>query len=175
MLGLNSADKSERFLGVVTLAVLGTALLVVIALPSAGLAVGEDIRGNLAYALMIASVLVDVSVVLTYASTAAIQRVACVAWSVLALGILALALYIISLNDPEAFKAADTVLIVTMSILTFPASLLSYGVAFIYSVLLTGNRETSAVDLLAYWALFAVAGYMQWFWLIPRVLRKKPA
>jgi hypothetical protein len=172
MLGLNSADKSERFLGRLALAAIVLAAGVVIALPCAGLVVGEEIRGNLAYSLMIASVLVNGGLAIGYGSTIAVQRVTRGTWLFVAAVCLILALYIDGLVEPEASKAADTVLITTMSILGFPASLVSLCFVFVYSTLFMAHRGSGIVDLLVFWSMFSIAGYLQWFWLIPSFLPK---
>lgn len=172
MLGLIFASKSERLFGKLALVIVGLAVVALIALPCAGLAVGEEVRGNLAYALFIASVLVDVGVALGYRSTIAIQKVTRAAWLLVAAVCLTLTLYIAGSIDPEASKAADTVLIASMSILAFPASLLSLCLVFVYSALLMAHRGSGIVDLLIFWSVFSSAGYLQWFVLIPHFLRK---
>jgi hypothetical protein len=172
MLVLNSAGRLERVLGRLALAAAIVAASVLIVIPCAGLAVGEEIRGNLAYSLMIASVFIDIAVILGYGSTIAVQRFTRGAWLCVAAACLILALYIDSLVDPEASKAADTVLITTMSIVGFPASLVSICFVFVYSALFMAHRGSSVVDLLTFWSVFSIAGYLQWFWLIPYFLRK---
>ena len=172
MQGTISADKSERFLGRLALAAVFLAAGVVIVLPCAGLLVGEEIRGNLAYSLIIASVLGDVGVALSYGSTIAVQRATRGAWLSVAAASLMLALYIDSLNDPEASKAADTILIATMSILGFPSSIVGLCFVFVYSALFLAHRGTGIVDLLIFCSMFSLVGYLQWFVLVPFIFRK---
>jgi hypothetical protein len=172
MLGLSAANRTERFLGRLALAIEIVALGVVVTFLLAGLAAGEEIRGNLAYSLMFAAGLVDVGVAIGYGSTIAVQRVTWGAWILVTVATLLLVLYIGSLVDPEASKSADAVLFSTMPILGFPASLASLCFAFVYSALFLTSHGSRAFDLLFFWSLFSIAGYLQWFVLIPFLFRR---
>jgi hypothetical protein len=172
MLDLSTADPSERVFGIVALSALGVAVLVIVGWPLAGRLVGEDARGNFAYGLTIGAILVDAALLSCLGSIAAVQRAARVFWIVLTVVALALSIYLANINDPDAYKAADTVLLAVMGILAFPLSVVGFVLVYLYSSLFLVSRPTTAVDLVAFWGILAAAGYMQWFLIIPMLLRR---
>lgn len=172
MLDFSTADRSERVFGKVALSALGLAALVIVGWPLAGLLVGEDARGNLAYGLTIGAILVDAALLSCLGSIATVQRAVRAFWIVLIVVALALSIYLTNINDPDAYKAADTVLLTVMGILAFPLSVVGFVLVYLYSSLFLATRPTTAVDLVAFWGILAAAGYMQWFLLIPMLLRK---
>lgn len=168
---LRSATPSERLFGWLTLVALFAALSAIVGLPSVGLAMRESIRGNLAFALMVAAVLVDCAVLFSFGSTRLIRYFAKWVWIGLGFIALGLSLHIVNLNDPEAFKAADTVLLVVMAILAFPASAAGGLLIYFYGNFAGADHPTSAVDLLVYWVVLKTLGYAQWFMVIPALMR----
>lgn len=57
-----------------------------------------------------------------------------------------------------------------MSLLAFPGSLL-FGFAACQSLLVCGGRYDLA-HAFGYWLIITLAGYAQWFWLVPRLFNK---
>jgi hypothetical protein len=66
---------------------------------------------------------------------------------------------------------AGYVLVVAMFTLSFPASFLAgallVGSAVIYEKLFHVSLATSRAEMLYTWCLFVVAGYLQWFYVVP--------
>lgn len=172
MLIFTSTNKLRLFLNVISITTLCSAFISIIFFSAAGLIVGEDVRGNLAFGLIVASTLSIISIVFAYGTTLIIQNLVRMGWALISLISLVLALYIITLNDPEAYKAADAVLVITMYILSFPISMAITFIIYIYSMLFMVNRETGITDLIFFWIIFFVSGYLQWFKLIPFLVKK---
>jgi hypothetical protein len=72
-----------------------------------------------------------------------------------------------NLDEPDAFKAADTLLILAMSALTFPSGFAAIGFTILYSSQLLSDRPTNSWDLIIIWIVFVTVGYIQWFKLLP--------
>lgn len=62
----------------------------------------------------------------------------------------------------------------TMFILSFPSSLFGLPLMFIANVIL-GNEPNSIQGMYVNLLLLFVLGLVQWFWIVPRVLRSEPA
>jgi hypothetical protein len=172
MLNLSTTDRSERLLGNLALLAFALTALAIVGWPVAGLLIGEDVRGNLAYGLTVGAIFADVALLLSLGAVSDIQKSVRVGWIVLTFIALGLCIYIVNLNDPEAYKAADTVLLSVLGILAFPASLAGMAIIFFYSSLFLVDRPTSAMDLVAFWVILTAAGYVQWFVLIPMLARR---
>jgi hypothetical protein len=76
-----------------------------------------------------------------------------------------------SLDEPDAFKAADTVLFLAMFVLTFPSGFAAVGFTIIYSQIMS-ERPTNSMDLIIIWIVFVAVGYIQWFKLLPWIASK---
>ena len=173
MLDLSTADQSERLLGRLALLALGFGAFAIVGWPIVGSLIGEDVRDNFAYGLTIGAILTDVSLLLCLGSVPGIQKAMRAGWIALAVISLVFCIYLVNISDPEAYKTADTVLLAVMGILAFPLSLVGFVFVFLYSSLVLPDRPTSAMDLVAFWGIFTVAGYVQWFMLIPMLLRRR--
>lgn len=80
--------------------------------------------------------------------------------------------YVLNLDYPDAHKAAETVMLVAMLALTFPTGCVAIGLSFLYSYLVLPDRGANPVDLLILWSAFFVAGYVQWFKLLPWIIKQ---
>lgn len=172
MFDISGADPSQRLFGKLSLAAIFLATVAVIGWPLGGHLAGETARGNLAYGLIVGSVLMDAAQLLGIGATSAIQRMLKVWWIAYAVFVCGFSIYLINLNDPEAFKAADTVLLIVMGILSFPMGIVAFAFVFFYSSVFLAATQTSAMDLIAFWTMLFVAGYAQWFLLMPALLRR---
>jgi bacteriorhodopsin len=99
-------------------------------------------------------------------------------WLVVAVAVLGIALYGF---DGSPTSDIEEVLLWAMLALSFPASLavalLGAGLIEIASAMGWGPVGTSYPTLLGLWAVFAAAGYLQWFvflpWLVARVRSRR--
>ena len=103
-------------------------------------------------------------------------KVARAVWLTVAIVCLVYSEYVMGSNDPNAYKAADTLLLVVMFCLSFPAGFIGVAFTFLYSVVFLQSRPTNSGDLLIVWAAFAAIGYWQWFklppWLFEKLFRR---
>lgn len=162
----------SRLFGVLSLFALGAAVAVAVGFSIASALTVETWRANFAFALLVMSVLTAFAVVLSYGASIKIIRVARAAWFVVALVCLAFVQYVLSLSYADTHKAADTVLLLTMFILAFPAGTIAIGFAFVYSSLVLPDRGMRPMDVMVIWAVFLAAGYIQWFKLLPYLIEK---
>lgn len=162
-----------RIARALSLLALGAALIVSTALPVAAPLMGETPRANFAFALIVSSVLVAVAVSSSYGASLRIQQIARIAWVSVAVACLVFAQYLLSFGYPDAHKAADTVLLIAMFILSFPAGgIVAIGFTFVYSSLLLSDRGVGSLDLAIFWSTFFAFGYLQWFKLVPWLIEK---
>jgi small-conductance mechanosensitive channel len=175
MFDLSNADQSQRLFGKLSLAAICAACIAVTGWPVVGLLLGEDARGNIAYGLIVGSILIDAALLLGLGTTITTQRALKACWIIFAALACGFSIYLASLSDPEAYKAADTVLLVAMGILAFPMSIGAFVLIYFYSSLFLATSQTSATDIVVFWLLLFVAGYAQWFQAIPLLLRRLEA
>lgn len=170
----NVVTKSAwpRISRALSLLALGMAVVVGIGFPVAGALTGGTLRANFAFALIVISVLVTLAVLSSYGASLRIQKIARIAWLTVAVACLVFVQYILSLDYPDAHKAADTVLLITMFILSFPTGGIAIGFTFVYSSLLLSDRGVNPLDLAIFWSVFFAAGYLQWFKLVPYLIGK---
>ena len=131
---------------------------------------GSSVAANLAPALLICAVLIDIALAISIVLGEKSRRPSYALWLLFTLFTLAFSVWLFQANNSEAQRAADTVLVLTMLVLTFPTGwvailILGYVVPFV-------TIETSYGYLLFSWMLFLVCGYVQWFTLLP-LLRSK--
>lgn len=93
------------------------------------------------------------------------------AWLVVAFLCLAYVQYILRSPASDAQTAAGSVLVLIMLILTFPAGYIAIGFIMLYSFVMPG-RAMGPLDVVVFWSVFAVAGYLQWFKLLPYLIKK---
>lgn len=161
-----------RVFNALTLLALGAAVMVGVGFPVVGALTGGALRANLAFALIVISALVALAVLSSYGGSLRIQHVARAAWLTVAVVCLVFAQYVLSLDYPDAHKSADTVMLIAMFVLTFPAGCIAIGLTFVYSSLLLPDRGMNALDLVILWYAFFMIGYLQWFKLTPYFIAK---
>jgi drug/metabolite transporter (DMT)-like permease len=137
----------------------------------------EEGLGNAAFGLLVIAVLVNASVITSYFLDAKYQTASQVVWLLAAVGCLALVLVVSAKDHPDALKDADTVLLYVMFALSFPLGLVA---AVLTPALYTlADVWHGLIYLVLLWVALVVAGYLQWFKLMPyligklRALRKK--
>lgn len=165
----------SRILRMLSLIALGAAVAVGIGFPVAGVLSGGTLRANVAFALVVISVLIALATLLSYGASTQVQRILRAAWLTVAVACLAFTQYVLNLHDPEAHKAADAVLLTVMLGLSFPMGLIALGFAFVYSSLILTDRGVNSLDLLILWSAFSGAGYVQWFKFFPWIIEKRRA
>lgn len=93
-----------------------------------------------------------------------------VIWTLLAISMM---FYILAHGQE---KDVDIVFIIGMTVLTFPVgifvALLITGVLAIALTLFGVQFENSIPFYFVVWAIYAFAGYAQWFYILPRVSRR---
>jgi hypothetical protein len=124
--------------------------------------IGGDMRGQVAFGLLAACTVVSISVVISLRTPKPVFRVARAAWLSIALLVFAIALML-------GGEAGDTVLTYAMVVLGFPSSLLA--APLVGSIL--GGATKQATGLTALWFALSAVGYIQWFVLLARPLRRQ--
>ncbi len=161
----------SRLFGIGSLFSLGATIVVAVGFSIAGELSGEPWRANFAFALLIMSPLTALAVVMSYGASPKVMQVARAAWFVVAVVGLVFAQYILSLAASDAQTAAGSVLVLIMLILTFPAGYIAIGFIMLYSFVMPG-RAMGQLDVVIFWSVFAVVGYLQWFKLLPYLIKK---
>lgn len=92
-------------------------------------------------------------------------------WLVVAFLCLAYVQYILRSPASDAQTAAGSILVLIMLILTFPAGYIAIGFIMLYSFVMPG-RAMGQMDVVVFWSIFAVVGYLQWFKLLPHLVKK---
>ena len=151
---------------------LGAALAVGLGFPVAGALTGGTLRANFAFALVVMAILLDLAVVSSYGASLRMQQIVRAAWLAIAMICLAFTEYVLSLSYTDAGKAADTLLIIVMFLLTFPAGCIGIALTVLYSSQLLAHRAVNPLDLVLLWSFFFVTGYLQWFKLMPYLVTK---
>lgn len=168
-----SAQGRPKSRGEKLLAYLWLSIPVVLLVTSAyGWHIG-DLPGGLLLSFLPASLLVVIAVVVTTivdSPESGYSR-----WIWVAIGVAALLASIIFANQPitDAPKGADTILAYVMLILSFPVALLVPFVLMVITPL--WNSSGTVIRLSGMWITFFVAGYLQWFVLLPWLCRKRKA
>lgn len=126
----------------------------------AGLLYG-DLRGYLAFGVLVASVAMAASTALSLRASEPVYRFARVAWVTASVSVLVIAFLL-------GMKGGDTVLIYAMVALAFPLSLIAAPVVGA----LLGDATGQVFGLVLFWLLLFASGYVQWFLVLARVLRK---
>lgn len=151
---------------------LGASVVVGIGSPFAGVFTGGMLRADFAVALIVISVTIDAAVLFSYAASLRIQHIVHAAWLTVALVTLAFSQYVLRLDYSDSPRAADSVLGVVMYILSFPAGNIGAGLLIILDRLIQPDASSEWWDLVIYWMVFFVPGYLQWFKLLPWLIEK---
>jgi len=162
------SGKTRRVFSLLSLLMLGSILITALAVIVLG---QEDMRGNAAFALIVVSVLATAAILFGYAANQRIQKVSQLSWISVALVCLAFSFHVAALDVPGAHKAADTVLLTAMFVLTFPTGTIAIVAVMAYSSQFLATRGAGAFELFTFWLLFFALGYVQWFKLVPWLSR----
>lgn len=162
----------RRVCSALSLVALGAALAVGLCFPVLGVMTGGTVRANVALALIVIAVLLDLAVLSSYGTSPRIQHVVHVAWLTVAAACLVFSEYIFSLDYPDSPKAADRVLGIVMYLLAFPAGNIGVGFLIVFDLLFPSHTSSEWWDLVIYWMVFLTTGYLQWFKLLPWLIEK---
>lgn len=169
---MNALILSERRLAVCSwLAILILGVMVIVG-AAAILSGHEEFRGNFAFAIIVIAALANIATLLSYGAHLQIQKVSQMGWVATGCICLGFSVYLVTLDHPDAHKAADTVLLVAMFVLAFPSGILALGLAMIYSSQFLASHGAGTLDLFIFWLPFFGLGYFQWFKLIPFLIGK---
>lgn len=149
---------------------LSVALSVFAWLPSVILGTKQELLGNIAFAFLISAAFADAAVIASYWLGDRRFAMSRVVWLLIATVSLAFTLVIASQEVQSAPKDASTVLTFIVLVLSFPAGLLA---ALIVSAMPAWLGQANMVSLVFIWLLFVLLGYLQWFRLIPALLRNR--
>ncbi len=95
-------------------------------------------------------------------------------WLLISAVALTLPVFLPSLSNPQHFFQDIIGTVTTMMyILSFPAGLLALPAMFLAELFLGVNPDTIGGMYINVF-LLCVLGYVQWFWIVPRVLRNEP-
>lgn len=162
-----ASARLPRCLRRIVLALLSMAGLMLIALPTIGMATSGTIRASLALALMPASALVSLALLLAQWGERSTLLVAQRAWHSAAIFAFGFSLYIALRPEADAQKAADTILVLSMLLLSAPTGLIALVFVYLYSMVFLSERPAAPAEFALFWIAFYATGYVQWFKLIP--------
>ena len=91
-----------------------------------------------------------------------------VAWTVAALMILFVGASVCTAND-SACEAAGNAMALFMVLLTFPTGIIFLPIALAFDDSFRGHFPS---DFIVQWSVLAIGGFVQWFYLMPRLLEK---
>lgn len=143
---------------------------VVVGISIYGWSIG-DISGGILLSFLPVSLLTVIAVVLSLIIEKPISKFSRWVWLAVSLAALFAAILFANRSIPDAIKGADTILVYIMLILSFPSALLVPLVLMAIAPLLWGSGS-GLVGLSGMWFLFVIAGYLQWFVLLPWLWRK---
>lgn len=130
----------------------------------------EDVWGGLLMSFLPAALFASVAALVATMVDTPMARFSKHVWVAVAVMSLIAAIMFASGPDPDAIKGADTVLAYVLLLLAFPVALL---VPFILTGIASFWPEGEGVlRLVCMWVAFFVAGYLQWFVLLPWLCRK---
>jgi hypothetical protein len=163
----NRTHLIQRILAVLTW---GAWVIAIVTVLFAVFSNGEEVRGNLAFAFLVASVLVALTMIPALMIGVRARNASRICWIALSVAIVLFTGYIASLDHPDARQDAGTVFVIAMTVLTFPLGLVVLALSATVSRLLP--ESSLQLQLLLAWALFLGAGYLQWWRIVPALLRK---
>lgn len=166
---VTTSDRRQRIFSWLSLVTLGSALIIAFAVVGLG---QQELRGNVAFGLIVIAILIDAANLFSYGANSRVQRLSRMSWILVAVICLLFSLHIAALQDPEARKAADSVLLTAMVVLAFPSGIVAMLAIMAYSVQFLATRGASASELLIFWFVFFASGYVQWFMLMPKVVAR---
>lgn len=130
-----------------------------------------DAPGGILLGFLPVSFLTVVSVIVALVVKSSMSRFSRPVWLVVSLAALFAAMIFASRPDPDAIKGADTILAYVMLILSFPFALIVPFILMVIAPFLSGGGG-NLIGLCGMWVFFVIAGYLQWFVLLPWLLSK---
>lgn len=132
-----------------------------------GAFVGE-FYGYLMYGLLLSSCVVNLAVVLSCFLEKVKIRMARIIWCCLNASVLLIAFSIVNPEHRDALRDAGSIIGYPMLVSTFPAGMaLSVSMSYLIDLRPQSFYLGNAYD----WAVFFVPGYIQWFILLPMLVR----
>ena len=130
-----------------------------------------DLQGGLLMSFLPVSLLTVIATLIALIAESAVSKFSRWVWVAVSVAVLLAAMIFANRPMPDAIKGADTILAYVMLILSFPVALL---VPLILTAIAPLWEEGTGglVGLSGMWFAFFVAGYLQWFVLLPWLSRK---
>ena len=165
----STADKALLFLWL-------SCFLVLVCLPLLGL-FRDEFLGNLSFSLLICSILLNLSMIVSYRTTIQNKKLARILWMGFGMALLGFILVLDGIYGKNSNKDLGIFLFYTMFICSFPtsiiASLIIGGIVHIVDKFYpTINQASDYLAILCIWGVLFASGYFQWFNLIPYLRRK---
>ena len=148
-------------------------LIILIGIPLASLSEGEVV-GSIAFGILPAAILLNISIVVAYLIEKG-QEVAKWGWATLCVGALLLIVTTVDLQHPDAHRDAGIVLAYSMLTLSFPLGfigMLAFSAIGNLVEPIGGPSWNLYLSLGWQWLGLFIAGYLQWFKLVPYLIAK---
>jgi hypothetical protein len=155
-------------------------LTILMVFPILGYFQGE-LLGNIAFSFLPAGILINISIILACKVKNGSQKIAKAGWVSLSVAIVVFALLLVNPKLPTAGEEIGMIIAYPMAILSFPSC---FVVAYFYygiSYLLDNLWPSGLINLgiinfyfsgFILWLGFFIAGYLQWFKLLPFIVEK---
>lgn len=155
-------------------------LTLLIVFPILGYFQGE-LLGNIAFSFLPAGILINISIILAYKIKNSSQKIVKAGWITLSVIIIVFALSLVNPKLPRASEEIGMVIAYPMAILSFPScfviTYLYYGISYLLNNLWpSGSINLGIINSyfsgFILWLGFFIAGYLQWFKLLPFIIEK---
>lgn len=151
-------------------------VLILIGLPLVGIFQNE-IKGNLAFSLLVCSVLLNLSVIISYKVKTGSEFLSKMMWICLGIIVLGFILFLTYNLTGGSNKEVGIILTYIMLVYSFPISIL---VSLLFgSIIYISDKYFPFADsvntywgIFFIWSIFFIFGYLQWFKLLPSLIRK---
>ena len=130
----------------------------------------DEIRGNVAFSLIVGAVLVVLTMIPALLIGTHTRDASRVCWITLTVTVLGFTAYMAGLDHPEARRDASNFFAIAMTVLTFPLGLAALVFGPAISKLTSGS--STQFQILIWSIVFLGAGYIQWWRIIPTLLRR---
>lgn len=122
----------------------------------------DDPVGYFAFGLILATIFCDLLVIFGIFSTHKFLKYSCFTWVLFCLICLIYpVLFRLDLSNPHSAIASEY----SMLILSFPSGIVSSVVHY-----QLGGKLEGVMSMVLSWGLFAIAGFLQWFVLMPKII-----
>lgn len=132
----------------------------------------EELIGNIAFSLLVVAVLANISNALVCLFQNRGIKIAKATWFGIYFIVLLLIIGIMDPSRPDIVKDAEIIFIYLILTLSFPIGFL--GVIFLIGLSQIFSLEELGpyISTLITWLLFMVLGYIQWFMLLPYIVKR---